>query len=213
VLRFEARWEQNGVPAETIRDLLRATLRHRPDRIILGEIRGDEAFDLLQLLNTGYGGTISTVHANSTAQGMSRLTTCVVLIGVEIPYCVIKTHISDSLNIIIQIERRPGGRYASEVLEIAGYNPGTDRYDLHSVYLRPSTSTRVAGKLSTNTPRSVREQKTSCAVPTTQIVELQLYPEYRHSLYNCCIVGTPHFAIEERRRAQWRVLGHRYSTK
>jgi pilus assembly protein CpaF len=59
VRRFEARREQNGLPAVTIRELLKATLRHRPDRIILGEIRGGEAFDLLQLLNTGHSGTIS----------------------------------------------------------------------------------------------------------------------------------------------------------
>src|ERR1051325_5726362 len=77
VLRFEARREQNGLSAVTIRDLLKATLRHRPDRIILGEIRASQAFDLLQLLNTGHSGTISTVHANSAAQGVSRFTTCV----------------------------------------------------------------------------------------------------------------------------------------
>ena len=68
-IRFEARREQNGLPAVTIRDLLKASLRHRPDRILLGEIRGAEAFDLLQLLNTGHSGTISTVHANSSAPG------------------------------------------------------------------------------------------------------------------------------------------------
>src|SRR5436305_14517702 len=72
VLRFEARREQNGLAAVTIRDLLKATLRHRPDRIILGEIRGGEAFDLLQLLNTGHSGTISTVHANSAKQALAR---------------------------------------------------------------------------------------------------------------------------------------------
>ena len=75
VLRFEARREQNGLSAVTIRDLLKATLRLRPDRIILGEIRAGEAFDLLQLLNTGHSGTISTVHANSAAQGISRFAT------------------------------------------------------------------------------------------------------------------------------------------
>ena len=90
VLRFEARREQNGLPAVTIRDLLKATLRHRPDRIIVGEIRGGEAFDLLQLLNTGHKGTISTVHANSAAQGISRFTTCVLQSGVEIPFRAIK---------------------------------------------------------------------------------------------------------------------------
>jgi len=134
VLRFEARREQNGLPAVTIRDLLKATLRHRPDRIIVGEIRGGEAFDLLQLLNTGHSGTISTVHANSAAQGISRFTTCVLQSGVEMPYRAIKTNIADSLNIIIQIERRPGTRFVSEVLEIRGYEPEADRYHLCQLY-------------------------------------------------------------------------------
>lgn len=130
VLRFEARREQIGLPAVTIRDLLKATLRHRPDRIILGEIRGGEAFDLLQLLNTGHSGTLSTVHANSAAQGISRFATCVLQSGIEMPYRAIKTNIADSLNVIIQMERRPGRRYVSEVLSIRGYDPEADSYDL-----------------------------------------------------------------------------------
>ncbi len=133
VLRFEARREQNDLPAVTIRDLLKATLRHRPDRIIVGEIRGGEAFDLLQLLNTGHSGTLSTVHANSAAQGISRFTTCVLQSGVEMPYRAIKTNIADSLNIIVQIERRPGKRFVSEVLEIRGYDERSDHYDLRQV--------------------------------------------------------------------------------
>src|SRR5712671_2302199 len=111
LVRFEARQPQNGLPAVTIRDLLKAALRHRPDRIILGEIRGGEAFELLQLLNTGHSGSISTVHANSAAQGISRFTTCVLQSGVEMPYRAVKTNIADSLNIIVQIDRRPGRRY------------------------------------------------------------------------------------------------------
>ncbi|MGB8472556.1 MAG: ATPase, T2SS/T4P/T4SS family [Candidatus Acidiferrum sp.] len=136
VLRFEARREQNGLPAVTIRDLLKATLRHRPDRIIVGEIRGSEAFDLLQLLNTGHNGTLSTVHANSAAQGISRFTTCVLQSGVEMPYRAIKTNIADSLNIIVQIERRPGRRYVSEVLEIRAYDGESDQYDFGQIYGR-----------------------------------------------------------------------------
>jgi len=66
LVRFEARREQTGVPAVTIRDLLKATLRHRPDRILLGEVRGGEAFDLLQALNTGQSGTLSTIHGKRT---------------------------------------------------------------------------------------------------------------------------------------------------
>ncbi len=136
ILRFEARREQNGLPAVTIRDLLKATLRHRPDRIILGEIRGGEAFDLLQLLNTGHSGTLSTVHANSATQGISRFTTCVLQSGVEMPYLAIKTNIADSLNIIVQIERKPGSRFVSHVLEIRGYDTETDHYDLDVIFHR-----------------------------------------------------------------------------
>jgi pilus assembly protein CpaF len=120
----------------TIRDLLKATLRHRPDRIILGEIRGSEAFDLLQLLNTGHSGTIPTVHANSAAQGISRFTACVLQSGVEMPHAAIKTNIADSLNVLVQLERRPGTRFASEVLEIRGYSPEPDQYNLRELYRR-----------------------------------------------------------------------------
>src|SRR4029077_7424052 len=87
-----------------------------------GEIRGGEAFDLLQLLNTGHSGTISTVHANSAAQGISRFTTCVLQSGVEMPYRAIKRNIAGSLNVIVQTERRPGRRFVSQVLEISSYN-------------------------------------------------------------------------------------------
>ena len=140
VVRFEARREQNGLPAVTIRDLLRTTLRHRPDRVILGEIRGAEAFDLLQLLNTGHSGTLSTIHANSAAQGISRFTTCVLQSGIAMPYKAIKTNIADSLNVIVQIERRPGMRFVSEVLEINGYDPDTDHFDFRVIYKREEGS-------------------------------------------------------------------------
>ncbi len=136
LVRFEARREQLGIPAITIRDLLKATLRHRPDRIILGEIRGGEAFDLLQLLNTGHSGTLSTVHATSAQQGLSRFTSCVLQSGIELPYHAIKANIAASLNVIVQIERRPGQRFVSEVLELRGYDPDADRYDFKPIYIR-----------------------------------------------------------------------------
>jgi pilus assembly protein CpaF len=134
LVRFEARREQNGIPAVAIRDLLKAALRHRPDRIILGEIRGGEAFDLLQLLNTGHSGTLSTIHANSAKQGLARFTSCVLQSGIELPYLAIKTNIADSLNVIVQVERRPGRRYISEVLLINGYNPNADLFDYGAVF-------------------------------------------------------------------------------
>src|SRR5438045_1096109 len=77
VVRFEARRAQRDLPAITIRDLLKATLRHRPDRVIVGEVRGGEAYDLLQALNTGHAGLLSPIHANSASQALARLTSCV----------------------------------------------------------------------------------------------------------------------------------------
>src|SRR5260370_4154092 len=113
LVRFEARREHNGFPAIAIRELLKASLRHRPDRIILGEIRGGEAFHLLQLLNTRHAGTRSTIHANSAKQGLARFTRCVLQSGVELPYRAIKTNIGDSLNVVVHLERRPGRRFVS----------------------------------------------------------------------------------------------------
>jgi pilus assembly protein CpaF len=137
LVRFEARREQNGTPAVSIRHLLKAALRHRPDRILLGEVRSGEAFDLLQLLNTGHSGTISTIHASSAKQGLSRFASCVLQSGVELPYRAIKTNIGDSLNVVIQIERRPGRRFISEVLEINSYDPDADLFDFGVVYVAP----------------------------------------------------------------------------
>jgi pilus assembly protein CpaF len=126
LVRFEARQPHNGLPAVTIRDLLKASLRHRPDRIILGEIRGGEAFDLLQLLNTGHSGSLSTVHAASAKQSLARLASCVLQSGVELNYKSLKTNLGHSVNVVVQLERRPGRRYVSEVVEIHDYDPDRD---------------------------------------------------------------------------------------
>jgi pilus assembly protein CpaF len=134
LVRFEARQAQNGLPAITIRDLLKASLRHRPDRIILGEIRGGEAFDLLQLLNTGHSGSLSTVHATSARQGLARFTSCVLQSGVDLPYRAIKTNVGDSVNVLVHLERRPGRRFVSEVVEIHGYDPDRDEYNYGFVF-------------------------------------------------------------------------------
>ena len=134
LVRFEARQSQNGLPAITIRDLLKASLRHRPDRIILGEIRGGEAFDLLQLLNTGHSGSLSTLHATSARQGLARFTSCVLQSGVDLPYRAIKTNVGDSVNVVVHLERRPGRRFVSEVVEIHGYDPDRDEYNYGFIF-------------------------------------------------------------------------------
>jgi pilus assembly protein CpaF len=134
LVRFEARQPQNGLPAITIRELLKASLRHRPDRLILGEIRGSEAFDLLQLLNTGHSGSLSTVHATSAKQALARFTSCVLQSGVDLPYRSVKTNVADSVNVVVHLERRPGRRFVSEVVEIHGYDPDRDEYNYGFVF-------------------------------------------------------------------------------
>ena len=134
LVRFEARQPQNGLPGVTIRELLKAALRHRPDRLILGEIRGSEAFDLLQLLNTGHSGSLSTVHATSARQGLARFTSCVLQSGVDLPYRAIKTNVGDSLDVVVHLERRPGRRFVSEVVEIQGYDPDKDEYSYRCIF-------------------------------------------------------------------------------
>ena len=134
-LRFETRREQAEVAGVTMRDLLRATLRHRPDRIIVGEVRGAEAVDLLQALNTGHAGTITTIHANSAALALNRLTTCVLMSDVALPFAAIRSQIADSVHLIVQIERQQGGdRTVTEILSVTGYDHRTERFELEPVY-------------------------------------------------------------------------------
>ena len=140
LVRFESRQAQDGLEAITICDLLRASLRHRPDRIILGEVRGAEAFDLLQLLNIGHSGTLSTIHASSARQSLSRFVSCVLQSGLDLPYRAVKSNVGDSLNVVVQIERRPGRRFISEVLEINAYDPDADLFDYCAIYQRSGTT-------------------------------------------------------------------------
>jgi pilus assembly protein CpaF len=134
LVELEARREQPGRPAVTIRDLLRATLRHRPDRILVGEVRGGEAFDLLQALNTGHSGMLSTIHANSAKSAISRFITCVLQSGVDLPYRAIQSNIADALDLVLHVERRNRGRFVAALLRLERYEPDQDRYEYELVY-------------------------------------------------------------------------------
>ena len=136
LVRLEGRREQPGLPAVSIRDLLKTTLRLRPDRIIVGEIRGGEAFDFLQALNTGHSGSMSTIHANSAPEALSRLGTCVLMSGIDLPYKVIRQQIAESLDLVIQLRREPGKRTVSQVLKIKRYVPTEDYYEFETFYER-----------------------------------------------------------------------------
>ncbi len=89
----------------TIADLLRATLRHRPDRILVGEVRGAEAFDLLQALNTGHQGALSTIHANSAEQALARLAHCVLTANTGLPHHSTREAIALAIHLVVHVER------------------------------------------------------------------------------------------------------------
>ena len=145
LVRFEARREHTNRPAVTIRELLRATLRHRPDRIIVGDVRGGEAFDLLQALNTGHAGSLSTVHANSAEQALARLASCVVQSGVELPYQAVRFQIGDSIDLVIHLVRRRGARVVEELIRIGRYDAERDRYETSALHeSREDSCTRFA---------------------------------------------------------------------
>jgi pilus assembly protein CpaF len=136
LVRLEARREQPNFPAVTIRTLLRASLRMRPDRILLGEVRGDEAFDLMQALNTGHQGTLSTTHANSAALSLTRFATCVMMAGIELPHRTVRANIGEALHLLVHLERRKGRRVVAQVLRVTAYDSTSDRYALETVFER-----------------------------------------------------------------------------
>ncbi len=94
----------------TIRDLVRNSLRMRPDRIIVGEVRGKEAFDMMQAMNTGHEGSITTLHANSPVDALNRLETMILMNEMEIPVSAVRGYIENAIEIIVQIDRMPDGR-------------------------------------------------------------------------------------------------------
>ena len=112
-----------GAGAYTIRDLVKNALRMRPDRVIVGECRGAEALDMLQAMNTGHDGSMTTVHANNTDDVLKRLEV-LVLMAVDLPMVSIHRQIASAIDIIVQISRRAGGhRLVTQISEAAGYDP------------------------------------------------------------------------------------------
>lgn len=113
-----------GCQQITIRDLIKTSLRMRPDRIIVGEVRGAEAFDMMQCLNTGHDGSMSTGHANSCKDMLSRLEN-MILMGIEIPLTAIKQQIASGIDIIVHLGRlRDKSRKVLEITEVTGYSEG-----------------------------------------------------------------------------------------
>ena len=106
----------------TIRDLVRNSLRMRPDRIIVGEVRGKEAFDMLQAMNTGHNGSLTTMHANSPIDALNRLETMMLMAGMEIPIPAIREYIENAIDIVINVQRLSDGkRKITSISEVVGF--------------------------------------------------------------------------------------------
>jgi pilus assembly protein CpaF len=142
VVRLEARraqaplGQEAPLPPVSIAHLLRAALRHRPDRILVGEVRGAEAFDLLQALNTGHLGSASTIHANSAEQAFTRLAHCVLTANVGLPHRSVREAIALAIQVIVHIARVDGHRRVTEIVEVRGYDAETDRFVLEPAIVR-----------------------------------------------------------------------------
>lgn len=136
----------------TIRDLIKTSLRMRPDRIVVGEVRGPEALDMLQAMNTGHDGSLSTGHANTTRDMLSRLET-MVLSGASFPVEVVRKQIASAIDIIVHLARiRDGSRRVLEICEVAGYRDG-------DVCLRPLFLYEEEGETAGDGVRGVLKRK------------------------------------------------------
>lgn len=136
VIRLEARpINSEGTGEVTIRDLVINSLRMRPDRIVVGECRGGEALDMLQAMNTGHDGSLTTLHANSPIEAISRLTT-MVRYAAELPVDVIENYIASAIDMIIQTTRSvEGQRYISKIIEL-NYNIKKKKVEIFDIYTR-----------------------------------------------------------------------------
>ncbi len=127
VVRLETRPPNiEGKGAVTIRDLVKNSLRMRPDRVVIGECRGGEALDMLQAMNTGHDGSLSTIHANTPRDGIARLETLVLMAGFDLPSLAIRQQIASAVDLFVQIQRfRDGGRRVVAITEVEGMEGNT----------------------------------------------------------------------------------------
>jgi pilus assembly protein CpaF len=154
VVRLEARPAAlDGRGAITIRDLVRNALRMRPDRIVVGEVRGGEALDMLAAMSTGHDGSLSTVHAGSPAEALRRLETLALLAGVGLPHAAVRAQVADALDLVVHVTRGGDGvRRVTAVAEVVRLADGPAARELYRLrdgrpLLRPAAGPRVAGML------------------------------------------------------------------
>ncbi|MGQ0526927.1 MAG: CpaF family protein [Alphaproteobacteria bacterium] len=149
VVRLETRPPNlEGVGEVTMRDLVKNCLRMRPERIIVGEVRGPEAFDLLQAMNTGHDGSMGTVHANNPREAISRMENMIAMGGLNLPSAAVREQIASAVNVIIQVQRlRDGSRRTTHVSEITGMEG--DVVTMQDLFVLDITGEDASGKLIT----------------------------------------------------------------
>lgn len=148
VVKFETKhkdWEGKG--EVTIRDLVKASLRLRPDRVIVGEVRGAEALDLVQAMNTGHDGSMGTLHANNPFQAMNRLETLCMIADTGVPAHVIRSQVADAIHLIVQANRlRDGSRKITSISECLGVGPNGE-YSMREIFAFRQTGMSPEGKI------------------------------------------------------------------
>lgn len=154
VIRLESRPPNlEGTGEVTIRDLVKNSLRMRPDRIIVGEVRGAEALDMLQAINTGHDGSLATIHANTPRDALSRLETMVLMAGFDLPLRAIREQVASGLDIIVQLTRfRDGTRRVTQISEIVGMEGDIiSMSDLYQFERQPGLNAqgKIVGELKT----------------------------------------------------------------
>ncbi len=156
VFQLEARQanEAAGIERVTIRELFRASLRMRPDRLIIGEIRGAEALDIVQAMVSGHGGCMGTLHASSPAEALMRLETMAMMSDVQMPLRALRFQIGAGIDAIVQVSReRDGRRVVTHISEVAGYDAAQDTYQVRHVFRREYAHD---GRQSTLAPTGLR---------------------------------------------------------
>lgn len=130
IVRLESRAANiEGEGQINISDLVRNSLRMRPDRIVIGECRGPETFDMLQAMNTGHDGSLATIHANNAIEALNRLENLVLMAGYDLPVTVIRNYIAGAIDLIVHVSRmRDGGRRITQILELKGMENGHIHY-------------------------------------------------------------------------------------
>jgi pilus assembly protein CpaF len=150
VVRLETRLPNlDGTGAVSIRDLVRNALRMRPDRLIVGEVRGAEALDMLQAMNTGHAGSITTLHANSPRDAIARLETMSLMAGVDLPLVAIRKQISSAVNLVVHMNRQPdGSRRAIQITEVSGMEGDVvTQTDIYKLFTNTGPDGKAHGEL------------------------------------------------------------------